>query len=32
MTLLILGLALWVLAHWFKRLAPDARTVLGDPG
>ena len=32
MTLLILGLALWVLAHWFKRLAPDARAKLGDPG
>ncbi|MEW9921048.1 NnrU family protein [Marimonas sp. MJW-29] len=32
MTLLILGLALWTFAHWFKRLAPDARVKLGDPG
>jgi uncharacterized membrane protein len=27
---LILGLALWVAAHLFKRLAPDARASLGD--
>lgn len=26
------GLLLWAAAHWFKRLAPDARTRLGDPG
>lgn len=32
MTLLILGLALWVLAHWFKRLAPEARAKLGESG
>ncbi len=32
MTLLILGLALWWGAHLFKRLAPDARARLGDPG
>lgn len=32
MTLLILGISLWVLAHWFKRIAPAARARLGDPG
>lgn len=32
MFFLILGLAIWVLAHWFKRLAPDARAKLGNPG
>ena len=32
MTLLILGLIVWTLAHWFKRLAPDARTRLGTSG
>lgn len=32
MTLLILGLALWWGAHLFKRVAPDARAKLGDPG
>jgi uncharacterized membrane protein len=32
MTILILGLALWVGAHFFKRLAPDARGRLGEPG
>jgi len=32
MTLLLLGLILWIVAHWFKRLAPDARAKLGDPG
>lgn len=32
MTLLILGLALWALAHLFKRLAPDARAKLGTGG
>lgn len=29
---LILGVALWALAHWFKRLAPGARAQLGDRG
>ena len=32
MTLLILGVALWWAAHLFKRVAPDARARLGDPG
>ena len=32
MTLLILGLILWILAHNFKRLAPDLRGKLGDRG
>ncbi|MCX7561034.1 NnrU family protein [Sulfitobacter sp. F26204] len=32
MTLLILGLILWIGAHYFKRLAPDARSALGMPG
>lgn len=32
MTLLILGLALWVGGHLFKRLAPDARAAMGDKG
>jgi len=32
MTLLIAGVALWWAAHLFKRLAPDARAKLGDPG
>ena len=32
MTLLILGLLLWVAAHYFKRLMPDARAALGDKG
>jgi uncharacterized membrane protein len=32
MTLLILGLILWTLTHYFKRLAPDARAKLGNPG
>lgn len=32
MFLLILGLILWVGAHYFKRLAPDARSALGTPG
>jgi len=30
MTLLILGLALWVAAHLFKRVAPGLRAPLGD--
>jgi len=29
---LILGVALWSAAHLFKRLAPDARAQLGEPG
>ncbi len=32
MPLLIVGLALWVLPHLFKRFAPTARARLGDPG
>ena len=32
MTLLILGLILWTFAHYFKRLAPEARARLADPG
>lgn len=32
MTLLIAGLALWCVAHFFKRLAPNARANLGDKG
>ncbi len=32
MTLLILGLALWVLPHLFKRVAPAQRAALGDKG
>ena len=32
MTLLILGLVLWIAAHLFKRVAPDAREALGNPG
>jgi len=32
MTLLFLGLALWVLPHMLKRLAPGLRQGLGDPG
>ena len=32
MTLLILGLALWIVAHWFKRMAPGLRGQLGDKG
>jgi uncharacterized membrane protein len=32
MTLLILGLILWILAHYFKRLAPELRAGLGKPG
>lgn len=30
MTFLLLGLALWVAAHFFKRLSPDLRAKLGD--
>jgi uncharacterized membrane protein len=32
MTLLILGLVLWTAAHYFKRLMPDQRIALGNPG
>ncbi len=32
MTLLILGLLLWVGAHYFKRLAPDARAKMANQG
>ena len=32
MTLLALGLILWIGAHLFKRLAPAARARMGDPG
>jgi uncharacterized membrane protein len=32
MFLLILGVALWIGAHFFKRFAPDARSALGKPG
>lgn len=30
MTLLILGLLLWILPHWMKRLAPNLRATMGD--
>jgi len=32
MTLLIAGVALWWVAHLFKRLAPGPRAKLGEPG
>jgi len=32
MLLLILGVALWAGAHFFKRLAPDRRAAMGDKG
>jgi uncharacterized membrane protein len=32
MTLLILGLAIWIAAHLFKRIAPGARAALGEKG
>jgi uncharacterized membrane protein len=32
MALLIAGVALWWVAHLFKRVAPGARARLGDPG
>ncbi|MEM7488273.1 MAG: NnrU family protein [Pseudomonadota bacterium] len=32
MALLIAGVLLWAGAHFFKRLAPDVRARLGDPG
>lgn len=30
MTLLVLGLALWIVPHWLKRLVPDLRAGWGD--
>lgn len=30
--ILVLGLILWVAAHYFKRLMPDARAAMGDKG
>jgi len=32
MTLLVLGLILWIAAHFFKRIMPDARAKMGDKG
>lgn len=32
MTLLVAGVALWTLTHLFRRLAPETRARLGDPG
>ncbi|MFN4203940.1 MAG: NnrU family protein [Tabrizicola sp.] len=32
MTLIVLGLALWWVAHLWKRLAPASRARFGDPG
>lgn len=32
MTLLLIGLILWIGAHWFKRLAPDMRASMGAKG
>ncbi len=32
MTLLILGLILWIVPHWLKRLAPEFRASLGAGG
>lgn len=32
MTLLMFGLILWVAAHVFKRIAPDARAKMGEKG
>jgi len=32
MALLIGGLVLWTLAHYFKRLMPEQRAALGNPG
>jgi uncharacterized membrane protein len=32
MTLLVPGILLWVGAHFFKRVAPDARARMGDTG
>jgi len=30
--ILILGVALWAGAHWFKRIAPETRAKMGDKG
>ena len=30
--LLILGIAIWIGAHIFKRVAPDRRAAMGDAG
>jgi uncharacterized membrane protein len=32
MTVLIIGLALWISAHYFKRLMPTRRAAMGDKG
>lgn len=32
MSLIVLGLALWIAAHLFKRLAPARRAAMGDAG
>ena len=32
MILLTLGVILWAVAHYFKRLAPDARAAMGNRG
>jgi len=32
MSLLIAGVGLWIVTHWFRRFAPAARARLGDPG
>ncbi|SFE30201.1 NnrU family protein [Roseivivax sediminis] len=32
MILLVLGIALWVAAHLFKRVAPERRAAMGDKG
>lgn len=32
MVLIVIGVAFWCAAHWFKRFAPDARARMGDPG
>jgi uncharacterized membrane protein len=32
MTLLILGILIWIALHWFKRFAPEARARLGEKG
>lgn len=32
MTILVLGLILWSVAHLFKRIAPDARARMGEKG
>jgi uncharacterized membrane protein len=32
MLLLIVGVLIWAVAHWFKRLAPNVRAGMGDKG